>query len=88
MAWRVEWEDEAVKELKKLDTKAQRAIVRFMRDRIATDEDPRGFGDPLRKDLKGLWKYRIGPYRVICSIEDRRILVLVVRVGHRKNIYK
>ncbi len=88
MAWRVEWEDEAVKELKKLDTKARRTIVRFMRDKIATDEDPRRFGDPLRKDLKGLWKYRIGPYRVICSIEDRQIVVLVVRVGHRKNIYK
>jgi mRNA interferase RelE/StbE len=88
LAWRVEWEDEAVKELKKLDTKARRTIVRFMRDKIATDEDPRRFGDPLRKDLKGLWKYRIGPYRVICSIEDRQIVVLVVRVGHRKNIYK
>ncbi len=88
MAWRVEWEDEAVKELKKLDTRSRRAVVRFMRDKIATDEDPRRFGDPLRKDLKGFWKYRIGPYRVICSIEERQVLVLVVRVGHRKNIYR
>ena len=88
MAWRVEWEDEAVKELKALDTRAQRAIVRYMRDRIATEGDPRRFGDPLRKDLKGLWKYRIGVYRVICSIEDQRVVVLVVRVGHRRNVYK
>lgn len=88
MAWLVEWEDEAVKELKKLDSRAQRAIVRYMRAKIATEEDPRRFGDPLRKDLKGLWKYRIGSYRVICSIEDLKIVVLVVRMGHRRNVYR
>ena len=88
MAWQVEWADEAVKELKKLDTRAKRAIVRFMRDKIASEEDPRRFGEPLRKDLKGLWKYRIGSYRVICSIEDKQIVVLVVRVGHRRNVYR
>ncbi len=88
MAWRVEWEDEAVRELKKLDTRAKRAIVRFMRDKIATGEDPRRFGDPLRKDLTGFWKYRIGSYRVICSIEDKQIVVLVVRVGNTGNVYR
>jgi mRNA interferase RelE/StbE len=88
LAWRVEWENEAVKELKGLDARAQRAIVRYMRDKIATEEDPRRFGDCLRKDLKGLWKYRIGSYRIICSIEDQKVTVLVVRVGHRKDVYK
>jgi mRNA interferase RelE/StbE len=88
LAWRVEWEDEAVKELKKMDTRAQRAIVRYMKDKIATEEDPRRFGEPLRKDLKGLWKYRIGSYRVICSIEDKEIVVLIVRVGHRREVYR
>ena len=88
MAWRVEWEDEAVKEIKKLDARARRNIVRFLREKIATEDDPRRFGDPLRKDLKGLWKYRIGDYRIICSIEDKRVVVLVVRVGHRSCVYK
>ena len=88
MAWRVEWEDEAVKELRKLDARAQRNIVRFLREKIGTEDDPRRFGDPLRKDLKGLWKYRIGDYRIICSIEDKSIVVLVVRVGHRRSVYK
>ena len=88
MAWQVEWEDEAAKELKKLDTRAQRNIVRFLREKIATEDDPRRFGDPLRKDLKGFWKYRIGDYRVICSIEDNTVVVLVVRVGHRRTVYK
>jgi len=88
LAWRVEWEDEAVKEIKKLDARARRNIVRFLREKIATEDDPRRFGDPLRKDLKGLWKYRIGDYRIICSIEDKRVVVLVVRVGHRSCVYK
>jgi mRNA interferase RelE/StbE len=88
LAWRVEWEDEAVKELKKLDARAQRSIVRFLREKIATEDDPRRFGDPLRKDLKGLWKYRMSDYRIICSIEDKSVVVLVVRVGHRRNVYK
>ena len=87
MAWRIEWEDKAVKELKKLDTQVQRTIVRFLREKIATEDDPRRFGDPLTKDLKGLWKYRIGDYRIICSIEKRRVVVLVVRVGHRRSVY-
>ena len=87
MVWRVEWEDEAVKELKKLDHRAQRNIVRYLRKKIATDQDPRRFGDPLRKGLKGLWKYRIDAYRIICSIEDNNLVVLVVRVGHRRYVY-
>jgi len=88
LAWRVEWEDEAVKEIKKLDARARRNIVRFLREKIATEDDPRRFGDPLRKELKGLWKYRIGDYRIICSIEDKSVVVLVVRVGHRSCVYK
>ena len=87
MVWEIEWEDEAVKELKKLDARAQRNIVRYLREKIATDQDPRRFGGPLRKELKGLWKYRIGKYRIICSIEDSNLLVLVVRVGHRRHVY-
>jgi mRNA interferase RelE/StbE len=88
LVWRVEWEDEAVKELKKFDARAQRNIVRYLREKIATEDDPRRFGGPLRKDLRGLWKYRIGDYRIICSIEDKSVVVLVVRVGHRRNVYK
>jgi len=88
LAWRIEWEDEAVKELKKLDTRAQRNIVRFLKEKMAVEDDPRRFGEALRKDLKGFWKYRIGDYRVICSIEDETVVVLVVRVGHRRTVYK
>ncbi len=88
MAWRIEWEDEAVKELKKLDKQAQKSIVRILSQRIATDDDPRRFGERLRGDLKNPWKYRIGAYRLICSLADDGLVVLIVRVGHRRSVYK
>ncbi len=87
MAWSVKFESAAKKELAKLDRGAAKDILDFLRKRIATDEDPRRFGDPLRKDLSGLWKYRVGAFRVIVDIQDGVLIVLVVRVAHRKNAY-
>ncbi|MEX2468849.1 MAG: type II toxin-antitoxin system RelE/ParE family toxin [Pseudohongiellaceae bacterium] len=88
MTWNVEFDEAAAKELRKLDRQAQQDILRYFRQRIATDEDPRRFGKPLTSDLAGLWRYRIRDYRVICNIEDEKLLVLVLRVGHRKTIYQ
>jgi mRNA interferase RelE/StbE len=58
-----------------------------LRRRIATAEDPRRFGRPLTGDLKGLWRYRVGDYRIVAAIEDNRFVVLVVTVGHRRDVY-
>ncbi|WP_045210519.1 type II toxin-antitoxin system RelE family toxin [Desulfonatronovibrio magnus] len=60
MIWKVEFDDRARKELRRLDRQAQRGILAYLRNRIATHEDPRRFGDPLRKNLSGFWKYRVG----------------------------
>ena len=87
MIWKIEFDERARKELRKLDRQAQTNILRYLRDRIATHEDPRRFGDPLRKNMSGFWKYRIGPYRVICDIQENKVTVRVVRVGHRKDVY-
>lgn len=88
MTWRVEFESQAEKELSRLDPQYARRILKYLHERIATDDDPRRFGDPLRHGLSGLWKYRIGDYRVICDIRDEVLLVLVVRIGHRRHVYK
>ena len=88
MTWSVEFDDAATKELRKLDRQAQQEILRYLRERIATDEDPRRFGKPLSRDLAGLWRYRVGNYRIICDIEDEKIVVLVVRIGHRSDVYE
>ena len=88
MTWTVEFDDAAAKELRKLDKQAQREILRYFRERIATDEDPRRFGKALSRDLAGLWRYRVHNYRMICTIEDDKLIVLVLRVGHRKDVYE
>ena len=87
MAWKIEFEKSAKKEIKKIDRQAQRVILRFLREKIATNENPRRFGGPLSRNLAGLWKYRIGDYRLICDIQEEKVVVLVLRVGHRSKIY-
>jgi mRNA interferase RelE/StbE len=87
LAWLIEFTETAEKQLSGLDRSAQADIYRYLRNRIATEENPRRFGDPLRREFSGLWKYRVGEYRVICDIQDHKVLVLVVRVGHRSRVY-
>ncbi len=88
MIWKVEFDNKAAKELRKLDKQAQKTILKYLRTRIATDENPRRFGKPLSKALSGLWRYRIQKYRLICNIEDKNIIVLILHVGHRRKVYR
>jgi len=55
---------------------------------LATLDDPRSLGEPLAGRLSGFWKYRVGNYRIIASIEDTRVLILIVRIGHRRAVYR
>jgi len=87
MTWNVELEPQAEKELDQLDSQHAKRILKYLFERIATDEDPRRFGEPLRKNLSGLWKYRVGDYRVVAKIMDDIVLVLVLRIGHRSKVY-
>lgn len=85
--WQIEYAEKAARELLKIDRQAAKRIKKYLDERIATDEDPRRFGEPLAENLAGLWKYRIGDYRVIVEIQDERVVVLVLRVGHRSKVY-
>ncbi|MDF5723895.1 MAG: type II toxin-antitoxin system RelE/ParE family toxin [Rhizonema sp. PD37] len=85
--WTIEWDDAAGKDLRKLDYTAQDQILSYLENRIATEEDPRRFGEGLSADKVGLWRYRVGNYRIICRIEDQKLVVLVIRVGYRRNVY-
>jgi mRNA interferase RelE/StbE len=87
LTWRVEWDERARRELRRLDPSVQREILRYLRQRIAGQGDPRRFGRPLSRQLHGLWRYRVGSYRLICELADDRLLVLVLAVGHRKEVY-
>lgn len=88
MAWTIEITRTAEKQIKKLDRVAQDLIVRFLRERLKPAENPRQWGKPLHGEKRGLWRYRVGDYRLICDIQDERITVLVLEVGHRKDVYR
>ncbi len=88
MTRRVEFDDHARRVFRKHNPAVQDQSKRYLRERIATNEDPRRFGKPLSCDKTVLWRYRIGDYRIDCKIEDDRLTVLVVAVGHRKLVYQ
>jgi mRNA interferase RelE/StbE len=88
MAWKIEFDPAALKELKNLDKPIEQRILKFLHERVAKLDDPRQIGASLKGTLSGLWKYRIGDYRLICSLENDRLVVLVLRIGHRREVYK
>lgn len=89
MAWTIELSDLARKNLHQLDSQAARRILTFLSDRLAHLEDPRAIGEALRGAKLGeLWKYRVGDYRIISSIEDKAVRIIVVKIGNRKDVYK
>lgn len=87
MNWVYRFDERALKELKKLGSQAQRDILTYLDERVAGKGDPQRFGKRLKADLAGLWRYRVGDYRILCQIRNHELLVLVVAVGHRKDIY-
>ncbi len=87
MSWAYSFDERAFKELRKLSTQAQRDIIAYLDEGVLGDADPRRFGKGLKADLAGLWRYRVGDYRILCQIRDRELLVLVVAVGQRRDVY-
>ena len=89
MAWRVEFVPEAEKDLRKLDKPVRRRILAFLHERIRSSDDPRSIGEALAgPDLGKFWKYRVGDYRIVARIEDTIVRILIVRVGHRREVYR
>ncbi len=89
MASIVELSVEVDRELGKLDAQQAKRILKFLYGRVATLDDPRSIGQALHGSRLGeFWKYRVGDCRLICKIEDDRLIVLVLRFGHREEIYR
>lgn len=86
--WHVEFDERAAKELRKLAPGVRQMILKFFKERIETEDDPMRFGKSLTANLAGLWRYRIENYRVICQIQDDKLLVLALKVGHRRDVYR
>ena len=87
-AWKIEIGDHALEALRKLDKADAKRITKFLKERLAQREDPRSLGHSLRGELATYWRYRVGDYRLICQIIDDRLVVLVLTIGHRRDVYQ
>jgi len=89
LAFEIEFDPEAVKDLKCLDRQIQRRLLGFLKQRVAPLENPRDIGEALAGAKLGrYWKYRVGDWRIICDIQDGRIVVRVLRIGNRREVYR
>jgi mRNA interferase RelE/StbE len=88
LAWTVEFQLTAQKQIRKFDPTVQRRILAYFRERVLALKDPRKLGKPLKGDKTDLWRYRIGDYRAICKIESKCLVVLVLDIGHRREVYR
>lgn len=89
MVWKISFEAAAKRELDGLDQQVARRIVKFLHGRVAVMDDPRSIGDALKGSRLGeFWKYRVGDYRIIARIEDGQMLIMVVRIGNRREVYR
>ena len=88
MTWKIKVAKTAIKQLKKIDKTAQKRIVTFLKTKLETTKNPRQYGKALRGKKGELWRYRVGDYRLICSIEDKTVTILVLTLGHRKEVYR
>lgn len=88
MVWTVEIGDFAEEQLIKLDRPVRDRILNYLGDRIDGCKNPRHFGEPLKANKAGLWRYRVGDYRIISEIHDERLVVVAIAVGHRREVYK
>jgi mRNA interferase RelE/StbE len=87
LAWTIEYDPRVERDLRGLDKRIQKEILGYMASRIAPSDNPKSFGKALRHSQKGLWRYRVRDYRIICEIQQERVVVLVVAVGHRSKVY-
>ncbi len=88
MAWTVEISDIAQAQLLRLDKAVQRRVLDYLLERIDGCKNPRHFGEGLKANRAGLWRYRVGDYRVICEIQDAKLMVLALSIGHRREVYR
>lgn len=86
--WQLEWTKQAQKKLNKLGVPVKKRILIYLDETIEQCSHPTQRGEPMTENKAGLWRYRVGDYRIICKIEDHRLMIIVLNVGHRKDVYK
>ena len=87
MQWIIKYDSKALQELIKLDKQTIKHIRKYLEERVAASDNPRAYGKALSSNLAGLWRYRVGDYRIIVEIQDNEFIILAVKIGHRSKIY-
>ena len=88
MSWAYNISERALKQLKKLDPQIRKRIIDFLDDRITGSNNPKQWGKQLKGELKNIWRYRVGDYRILCQLQGELLVVLVVDVAHRRDVYR
>jgi mRNA interferase RelE/StbE len=85
--WKINYTEVAAKQMKKMDKSVSKCIDDYLHSRVAKRTDPTSLGKALTNDKRGIWRYRVGDYRILCEIKNHELIVLVLRIGHRKQVY-
>lgn len=88
MSWSIQYLSSVKKDTQKFDPQVKRRIKDFLEERVAKLADPRSIGESLKGQLCEFWKYRVGDYRIICEIKDKELIILAVKIGNRREVYK
>ncbi len=88
MSWRVAYTEEAMKSLRKMDPSTRAMLLTWIRKRLDGCPDPRAFGKGLTANRSGQWRYRVGDWRILARIEDDRVVILILEIGHRSEVYR
>jgi mRNA interferase RelE/StbE len=89
LVWTIEFQEKPLKQLEKLGKTNATRIISFLTDRIALDDNPRRTGQALQgSELGNYWRYRVGDYRILCDVQDHKLVVLVIEIGHRREVYR
>ncbi len=88
MTWTISFDKYALKALSKLDKQNRNRILQFLKVDLLGLNNPRQIGKALTGKFKGMWRYRVGDYRIICEIVDSELIIVAVVIEHRSNVYK
>ncbi len=88
MTWKIEFTNTAAKQFSKLDRPIKQRIIDFLENRLALLDNPKQIGKALQGELSVYWAYRVGDYRILTTYENNQLIILVVEIGHRKEVYK
>lgn len=88
MIYNLKYEAKAVRQIKKMDPASRRLIKSWIEKNLLNTDNPRLHGKGLKGNLSNYWRYRVGDYRILAEINDSEIVIIIVEIGHRRDVYR